>query len=172
MTRAASAGFHIVDGMDEANPLRYGMRITIDAPYADALAATRIALANEGFGVVNEMDVKAIMKQKLDVDSAPYMILGACNPPLAHRALTADPDIGLLLPCNVVVRAETGDRSIVETIDPLMMASVARQSDELRSVALEVRSRLQRILAALEEAAGDQGQLLHSSEYARPSAGR
>ncbi len=159
--------------MMNPNSLRYGMRIEIEAPYSDALAATRIALADEGFGVVMEMDVRGLMKQKLDVEFLPYMILGICSPPLARRALTADPDIGLLLPCNVVVRSERDDVSIVETIDPLMIASVARESDELRAVALDIRARLQRILAALEEAASHQGRLLQErGEHARPSIGR
>lgn len=128
---------------------RYGVGTTVDLPYARALERTREALAKEGFGVLTEIDVAATLKKKLDVTFRPYMILGACNPPLAHRALTAERDIGLLLPCNVVVyAADEPGKSVVAAMDPIAALDLTGNED-IRAVAQEVRTRLERVLAAL-----------------------
>jgi uncharacterized protein (DUF302 family) len=102
----------------------YAIAVTVDRPFGRTLTATRGALAVQGFGVLTEIDLQATLKAKLGVDIAPQMILGACRPPLAHAALQAEPSIGLLLPCNVVVRTLDEDRTRVETIDPASMVSV------------------------------------------------
>jgi len=116
----------------------FGTRVT--GPFLDVREGVVAALKTEGFGVLTEIDVAATMKAKLDVDLAPYVILGACNPPFAHRAITTDPAIGALLPCNVVVRAD-GGAVVVEAMDP---AAVLRLVDDPRidQVAGEVRERL------------------------------
>ena len=130
----------------------YGFGRTLALSYDDTVAHVTEALKTEGFGVLTSIDVKATMKTKLDVDYSPYVILGACNPPLAHRALTADPNVGLLLPCNVVVRAlpdEAGQpRTRVEAVDPISMMGIVR-NDELSAVAQDARARLERVVAAL-----------------------
>ena len=128
---------------------RYGLSTTVPLPYDQALTRTREALAGEGFGVLTEIDVAATLRTKLNVDFRPYMILGACNPPLAHRALQAELDIGLLLPCNVVVYA-SDDRSssVVAALDPVEALSLSG-SEAVRPIAEEVRGRLQRVLAGV-----------------------
>ncbi len=130
---------------------RYGIATMVDMPYERALQRTREELAHEGFGVLTEIDVAATLKKKLDVTFRPYMILGACNPPLAHRALSAELDIGLLLPCNVVVyAADEPGRSIVAAMDPIAALELTG-NEEIRAVAHEVRTRLERVLAAIGE---------------------
>lgn len=99
-------------------------RIDIDLPYDEAVAATKAALQEQGFGTLTEIDVRQTLKDKLDVDTEPQVIIGACNPQLAHRALGVDPRIATLLPCNVVVRVERG-RTVVEALDPALMAEVS-----------------------------------------------
>ncbi len=118
--------------------------------YDEALAALPNALAGEGFGVLTEIDVKETLKKKLGVEFSRYKILGACNPTLAHRALSAERDIGVMLPCNVVVyeRAGGGGGAVVVAIDP--MQTVAAQSEALKPIAEEVRGRLARVLEKLE----------------------
>ena len=119
----------------------YAIAVTVHRRFSDTLGATRDALAAQGFGVLTEIDMQATLKAKLGVDVMPQVILGACRPPLAHAALQAEPSIGLLLPCNVVVRAVDGDRTRVETIDPDIMVSVTGNPD-LQPVATEARTRL------------------------------
>jgi uncharacterized protein (DUF302 family) len=128
---------------------RYGIGTLVDLPYERALARTRDALSAEGFGVLTEIDVAATLKKKLDVTFPPYVILGACNPPLAHRALTAERDIGLLLPCNVVVyAADDPGKTVVAAMDPITALDLTG-NEQIRSVAHEVRIRLERALATL-----------------------
>ena len=135
-----------------AQTTRYGIGVTLDLPYEVAVARTREALAKEGFGVLTEIDVKATLKKKLDVDVAPYVILGACNPSLAHRALAAERDIGLLLPCNVVVyAADEPGRTVVAALDPLEALALTG-NEAVRPIAQEARTRLERALAAVERA--------------------
>ena len=127
--------------------MNYGKSITLDTPYADTVARVRDALKEQGFGVLTEIDVTATMQAKLGEQVEDYVILGACNPPLAFRALSIDRELGLLLPCNVVVRAgEAG--TIVEILDPQVMVTVSDQP-ELKAVADEAAHRLNAVLAAL-----------------------
>lgn len=129
----------------------YGLSTRLDLPYDEAVARVRDALAAEGFGVLTEIDVKSTFKQKLDVDFRPYIILGACNPPLAHQALSAEVDIGLLLPCNVIVyQADDPDESVVAAIDPIVQLGVTG-NDEVAPLAEEVKSRLVRVLEAIAQ---------------------
>jgi uncharacterized protein (DUF302 family) len=130
--------------------MSYGTAITLDRPYPDVVEQVRAALKQQGFGVLTEIDVQATMREKLGEQMQPYVILGACNPPLAHRALSADPSIGLLLPCNVVVRAHEG-RTIVEALDPNIMVEVTGDAN-LSLVAAEAAEKL---TAALEAVASD-----------------
>jgi uncharacterized protein (DUF302 family) len=126
----------------------YGMSVTLEAGFADSVARTRTALADQGFGVLTEIDVAATMKAKLGKDLAPYLILGACNPPLAHQALTVDPSLGLLLPCNVVVRTVDETHTLVEAADPRVMVS-ASGNTALEPVAERARELLAKALADL-----------------------
>jgi uncharacterized protein (DUF302 family) len=127
--------------------MTYGRSTTLSTPFPDAVAQVREALSDQGFGVLTEIDVTATLKNKLDEDMEDYLILGACNPPLAHQALEADRSIGLLLPCNVVVRA-AGEQTVVEFLDPQVMADVADRP-EVKAVADEAGRRLDAALAAL-----------------------
>ncbi|MDR7451318.1 MAG: DUF302 domain-containing protein [Armatimonadota bacterium] len=125
----------------------YGFSVKLGMPYAEAVRRVTAALKAEGFGVLTEIDVRATLKQKLDADFRNYVILGACNPPLAHRALQANLDVGLLLPCNVVVY-ENGPGSVVAIVDPIAMLGVI-PDPALRPVAEEARERLQRVVHSL-----------------------
>ena len=136
-------------GISEVTGSSYAIAVTVYRPFGDTLAATRDALAAQGFGVLTEIDMQATLKAKLGVDIAPQVILGACRPPLAHAALQVEPSIGLLLPCNVVVRQVDDDRTRVETIDPDIMVSVAGNPD-LQPVATEARTRLTAALHSLQ----------------------
>ena len=130
--------------------LPYGFQREVPVPFEDAVAATRDALAGQGFGVLTEIDVRATMRKKLDVDFRPYVILGACNPPLAHQALTAEVAIGLLLPCNVVVyAADTPGRSVVAVVDPVVQLDITGRAD-IRPIAEKVRALLQGVLTDVE----------------------
>lgn len=126
---------------------RYGFGKTVTLGFDEAIARVTAELAKEGFGVLTEIDVKATMKKKLDLDVPPYKILGACNPNLAHRALSAEPSIGLLLPCNVVVRQD-GASVVVEFMDPNAVLDLVGRP-EIRPIAAEVRAKLERVLAAV-----------------------
>ncbi|RAQ97234.1 DUF302 domain-containing protein [Thermogemmatispora tikiterensis] len=125
----------------------YGFGTTLALPYEQAIERIKEALKAEGFGVLTEIDVRRTLHDKLGLETAPYVILGACNPHLAHRALELEPEIGLLLPCNVVVRA-VADGSRVEIADPQAMLAVSG-NPQLEQIAQEARARLQRALAAL-----------------------
>ncbi len=125
------------------------VRLT-DTDFGTAVAAVRRALADQGFGVLTEIDVRATLKAKLDHDMEDYVILGACNPPLAHRALEADRSIGLLLPCNVVVRRD-GDHALVQALDPGTMVTLTGL-DALTPVADEATARLDAALSSLSAA--------------------
>ena len=127
----------------------YGLKKTLDLTFEEASIRVREELKEEGFGVLTEIDVKSTMKAKLDVDFRPYTILGACNPPLAHQALSEEIDIGLLLPCNVVVyEGATPGSSVVAILDPEQQLAVSGRED-IRPLAKEVRARMERVLAAL-----------------------
>ena len=127
--------------------MSYGTTVVVDRPFSDVVAALRIALADQGFGVLTEIDVQATMKAKLGADLEPYLILGACNPPLAYRALQAEASVGLLLPCNVIVR-QTESGTVVEAIDPMSMVSISG-NQALQPVVDEVADRLQAVLAKI-----------------------
>lgn len=127
----------------------YGITIRVRAPFAEAVARVRDALKGQGFGVLTEIDVQATLRDKLGEEIEPYLILGACNPPLAHRALTADRSIGLLLPCNVVVRTESG-QTVIEALDPQAMITIAGERS-LQPVADEAASRLRAALDFVSE---------------------
>ena len=128
----------------------YTMSVTLDRPYDETVAAVRESLAAQGFGVLTEIDVTATLKQKLDVAVAPQVILGACRPELAHRALGAVPSIATLLPCNVVVRSVDDDTvTLVEAIDPTAMMQLA-DDQALHDVAADARGRLRAALDSLE----------------------
>ena len=125
------------------------MTVRTSAPFADAVARVRDALQGQGFGVLTEIDVQATLHDKLGQDMEDYLILGACNPSLAHQALAIDPSIGLLLPCNVVVRTDAG-QTIIEALDPQTMVTVTGQPS-LKPVADEAASRLKTALGSLRD---------------------
>jgi uncharacterized protein (DUF302 family) len=126
----------------------YAIGRRVPYSYEEADRRVREALKAEGFGVLTEIDVSATLKEKIGVDFPRYEILGACNPPLAHEALQREPDVGLLLPCNVVVRALPDGQTLVEALDPVKQLSVA-DAPELAELAEEVRERMRRVIAAL-----------------------
>ncbi|HYD77690.1 DUF302 domain-containing protein [Ramlibacter sp.] len=127
----------------------YGFHVEISGPFEQALDKVLAALKTEGFGVLSDIDVQKAMKEKLGEDMPAYRILGACNPPLAHQALQAEPEIGLLLPCNVTLRQLDGGRVSVGFLDPQMMVQLT-SNPGVRGVADEARERLQRVRAALQ----------------------
>lgn len=133
-----------------AHSTPYGISTTVPLPYTTAVTRTKAALAAEGFGVLSEIDVAATLEKKLGVNFRPYVILGACNPPLAHRALEAELDIGLLLPCNVIVyAADQAGHSVVAVLDPVEALRLSG-NDAIRPIAEEVKSRLTRMLDEIE----------------------
>lgn len=125
----------------------YGFGTTLNLPYEEAVARVREALKAEGFGVLTEIDVQRTLREKLGAQMPPYVILGACNPSLAHQALQEESDIGLLLPCNVVVRVE-GSTTRIDVADPEAMLGIVG-NDKLDAVAREAKQRLERVVAAL-----------------------
>jgi uncharacterized protein (DUF302 family) len=128
---------------------KYYFKTTVDIPYDQAVEKVRAALADEGFGILTEIDVKATLKEKLDVNFKPYVILGACNPSLAYKTLQAEEQIGLMLPCNVVVQEAADGGSIIAALNPLVaMESVG--NPELEPTAKEVTDKLRRAVQVLE----------------------
>ena len=126
-----------------------GIRTTLKTSFEQAVQKTTDALKTEGFGVLTQIDVKTTLKEKINVDFRRYVILGACNPMLAHRALSANPDVGLLLPCNVTV--QEADNSIVVTaVDPLQMLGVFQEEPAVKAVAVEAKTKLERVIASLK----------------------
>ena len=128
--------------------IKYGFGKTVDMSFDDAIVHVTQALQDEGFGILADIDVAGAMKQKLNQDMPPYRILGACNPPLAHRALESEPSIGLLLPCNVVVRQDEAGTVHVEFMDPNAVLELVNKP-EITALASEVRQRLERVSAAV-----------------------
>jgi uncharacterized protein (DUF302 family) len=127
----------------------YGFGTTLDLSFDEAVGRTKAALKDEGFGVLTEIDIQATMRDKLGATYEPYLILGACNPHLAHQALQAEPELGLLLPCNVIVHTVDGTTAVA-IVDPAVMLGVV-DNPTLRAVAEEAKTRLQRVIAALAE---------------------
>lgn len=127
----------------------YGFTTTLEGDFDAVVAKVTEALKTEGFGVLTEIDVKATLKAKLDIDKRPYKILGACNPKLANQAIDAEPDIGLLLPCNVVVREAEDGSIVVGFMDPAAVLGLVGR-EELQSLGSEVRSKMERVRDALQ----------------------
>jgi uncharacterized protein (DUF302 family) len=125
-----------------------GIRIMLKTSFEQAVQKTTDALKLEGFGVLTQIDVKTTLKEKIDVDFRRYVILGACNPTLAHRALSANPDVGLLLPCNVTVQ-EAGSEIAVTAVDPLQMLGILQEDPVVKAVAIEARTKLERVISSL-----------------------
>lgn len=129
-------------------PMEIGLRTTLNTTFDEAIERTTAALKAEGFGVLTRIDVDSTFKEKLNVDFRRYVILGACNPPLAHRALSANPDVGLLLPCNVTVQ-EVGGGIAVTAVDPAQMLGVLQGDPVVSAVAIEARARLEKVISSL-----------------------
>ena len=127
---------------------RYAFSAVVDRSYEDAISLVTDALQEEGFGVLTEIDVKATLKKKLDREFRKYVILGACNPPYAYRSLEADLDVGLLLPCNVIVYETDDKRAYIAAINPISALEII-QSQELKSIAAEVSEKLKRVVEKL-----------------------
>ncbi len=126
----------------------YGFSTTLSGSFDDAIVKVTEELSKEGFGVLTEINVKAVMKKKLDIDKRPYTILGACNPVLADKAISADADIGLLLPCNVLVREEEDGSIVVAFMDPAVVLNLV-DKEGINELAAEVKARLERVRDAL-----------------------
>jgi uncharacterized protein (DUF302 family) len=128
-----------------------GFEVHLDLPYEAAVELVVAALKTEGFGVLTRIDVRATMKEKLGEDFRPYVILGACNPPLAHKALSTEPLMGLMLPCNVTVEEDPAGGSLARLVNPeiMLLAGSLRENEALRQVAVEAKVRLERVACAL-----------------------
>lgn len=128
-----------------------GFEVKIEQSYEDAIKLVAEALKAEGFGVLTEIDVKATLKKKIDADFRPYVILGACNPPLAYQALSSQPEVGMMLPCNVTVEASDDNRSIIRILDPKIMMGVGMFSNNpaLNNVAVQAHEKLARVAKSL-----------------------
>lgn len=133
--------------MSNVTSTKYANQIRLDIPYEEAVNRVVAALKEQGFGVLTEVDVQATLKKKLDADFRRYLILGACNPPLAYQALQTDIDVGLLLPCNVVVY-EDDNASVVAILDPIIVIGMADNPD-LHPIAVEAKQKLDQVLVAL-----------------------
>jgi uncharacterized protein (DUF302 family) len=127
--------------------MQYGFSKTVDLPYEEVIEKVATELKKEGFGVLTSIDVKETLKQKINVDFKKYAILGACNPPIAHRALQEEEELGLLLPCNVIVY-EKDNKTRVSIFDPMVMTWIM-ENDNIKPIATEVQERLQRVLASV-----------------------
>jgi len=127
--------------------MQYGFSKTVDMPFEQTIEKVTTELKKEGFGVLTSIDVKETLKQKINVDFKKYTILGACNPPIAHKALQEEEEIGLLLPCNVIVY-EKDDKTHVSIFDPMVMTWIV-ENDQMKSIATEVQEKLQRVLKAI-----------------------
>ena len=137
----------MTNATDRAQTPPYDMTMKVSLPMDEALRKVTDALQAEGFGILTEIDVQATLKKKLDIDGRPYRILGACNPTLAHRAIEAEPEIGVLLPCGVVVR-ETDDGAIISIMDPSIMARMTDNPD-IHVIAQEAHDGLKRVAASI-----------------------
>lgn len=146
---------------------RYTFAATLQEPIAQVRPRVEAALKSEGFGVLTEIDVAATLKTKLDLDIAPYIILGACNPGLAHRALEIDPSIGALLPCNVVLRESDDSGTILEILDPEAAFGIVG-TPGIALIATEAAERLRRVLRAVESGAKGESKVGHSSARTHP----
>jgi uncharacterized protein (DUF302 family) len=134
----------------EMKTANYGIRTVLDLSFDDAVERTKNALKAEGFGVLSEIDLREKLREKLGVEVDPYLILGACNPPLAYKALLAEPEIGLLLPCNVIVYATSDGQTVVAAVDPEAMLSVVGENATVAEVGQDARGRLQRVIESLK----------------------
>ena len=127
----------------------FGIRTTLKTSFEQAIQITTDALKTEGFGVLTQIDVKTTLKEKINLDFRRYVILGACNPTLAHRALSANPDVGLLLPCNVTVQ-EADNGIVVTAVDPIQMLGVLQAEPAVKAVAVEAKAKLERVISSLK----------------------
>ena len=125
-----------------------GICTTLKTSFEQAIQKTMDALKTEGFGVLTQIDVRTTLKDKINVDFRRYVILGACNPTLAHRALSANLDVGLLLPCNVTVH-EAGDQVVITAVDPMQMLGVLKEDSAVQAVAVEARTKLEKVISSI-----------------------
>lgn len=130
--------------------MSYTLQSTLDAPYEDVLETVTTALDAEGFGIISEIDVQSTFKEKLDVEMDRYQILGACNPPLAHEGITAETDLGALLPCNVVVYETDAGAVVVSAVDPESLLALP-DNPALEEIGIEITERLERVLEDVED---------------------